>query len=180
MNERAPLTRIDELLAHEQIRQLAARYAVAVDSRDLDALVGLFVEDVRVGATRTGRDALRADFDRQLRAIGMSILNVGTHAIELDGSTVGEVQRATGTVYCAAEIDVDGELVRQAIVYFDEYRRDDDTWYFVRRRHELFYGAPLGTDPLTLEPAEWPRRAVGTGTRPRAWESWQQFWSDDR
>ena len=44
---------------HEQIRQLAAHYAVAVDSRDLDTLVGLFVDDVRVGRDTFGRDALR-------------------------------------------------------------------------------------------------------------------------
>ncbi len=54
------------LVAHEEIRQLAARYAVAVDSRDLDALVGLFVDDVRVGRSAVGRDALRASFRESL------------------------------------------------------------------------------------------------------------------
>ncbi len=37
------------LLARDEIRELAHRYAVAIDSRDLDALVALFVDDVRVG-----------------------------------------------------------------------------------------------------------------------------------
>lgn len=167
------MTDLERLLAHDQIRQLAARYAVAVDARDLDALVALFVPDVQVGADRSGRAALRADFDRQLRAIGMSILFVGTHVID-----VHDADHATGTVYCKAEVELDGQLVHQAIVYFDDYRRVDGQWRFVRRRHELFYGAPVGTDPLGLEPARWPERAVGLGTRPQAWASWSRFWSD--
>jgi ketosteroid isomerase-like protein len=65
------------LTDHEAIRQLAAHYAVAVDSRDLDALVELFVDDVRVGRDEYGREALRASFDTSLRGIGISILNVG-------------------------------------------------------------------------------------------------------
>ena len=40
---------LERLLACEEIRQLAYRYALATDSRDIDALVDLFVEDVRVG-----------------------------------------------------------------------------------------------------------------------------------
>ena len=32
------------LVAHEEIRQLASRYAVALDARDLDSLVSLFVD----------------------------------------------------------------------------------------------------------------------------------------
>ena len=163
---------IERLVAHEEIRQLAARYAVAVDSRDLDSLVGLFVDDVQVG-DRVGHSALREDFERQLAGIGMSVLLVGTHVIDvLDDST------AAGTVYCKAEIDVDGRLVHQAVVYFDEYRRSDGEWRFVRRRHELFYGAPVGADPTGLTPAEWPRRSIGTGTRPEAWETWREFWAD--
>ncbi len=46
---------VERLLAYEEIRQLAARYAVATDARDLDALVALFVDDVQVG-----RDLRRA------------------------------------------------------------------------------------------------------------------------
>ena len=34
---------VERAVARDEIRQLAARYALAVDSRDLDSLVGLFV-----------------------------------------------------------------------------------------------------------------------------------------
>jgi zinc transport system permease protein len=40
--------RLDRLESLEQIRQLPARYGLALDMRDMDALAGLFVEDVRV------------------------------------------------------------------------------------------------------------------------------------
>ncbi len=36
----------------------------------------------------------------------------------------------------------------------------------------------VGQDPLALPPAEWPERAVGMGTVPERWATWQQFWSE--
>ena len=67
---------VARLLAYEEIRQLAARYAVATDARDLDTLVSLFVEDVRVGKELGGRDALKEFFTESLRGVGVTILNV--------------------------------------------------------------------------------------------------------
>jgi len=162
---------VDRLLAHEEIRQLASRYAVAVDSRDLDALVALFVDDVQVGRSARGRDALRASFDASLRAIGVSILNVGTHVIELTDD-----DHATGTVYCHGEIQDGDRWIHQAIVYRDTYERRDGRWLFVRRVHELFYGAEVGVNPLGLPPAHWPEHHDGRGTLPHGWETWQNFW----
>ena len=60
------LTPLDRLIANDEIRNLVARYAIATDARDLDTLVGLFVDDVNVGRLGTGRDALRASFDQAL------------------------------------------------------------------------------------------------------------------
>lgn len=164
---------LDRLLSTEQIRQLVSHYAVAVDSRDLDALVELFVDDVQVGKDAFGRDALRASFERSLRAIGRSILHVGTHTIDF-----ADDDRATGVVYCKGEIQDGDRWIHQAIVYFDTYERRLGRWYFVRRVHELFYGAEVGTNPLHLPPANWPARHDGMGTLPERWESWQRFWSE--
>ena len=50
---------LDRLIARDEIRQLAYRYALAVDSRDIDTLVDLFVPDVQVGRDASGREALR-------------------------------------------------------------------------------------------------------------------------
>ncbi|MFM7274434.1 MAG: nuclear transport factor 2 family protein, partial [Gammaproteobacteria bacterium] len=42
------LARIDRLESTEAIRQLAARYSLSLDMRDLDAHVNLFAPDIRV------------------------------------------------------------------------------------------------------------------------------------
>jgi ketosteroid isomerase-like protein len=163
---------LDRLWAHEQIRQLAAHYAVAIDSRDLDALVSLFVDDVRVGRDERGREALKASFDASLRAIGVSMLNVGTHAVDLV-----DADHATGSVYTHAQIQDGERWIHQSILYRDTYERRDGRWYFVRRIHELWYGEQAATNPLAQEPAEWPRNHDGRGTVPGSWPSWERFWS---
>jgi ketosteroid isomerase-like protein len=167
-----PIDPIERLLAHEEIRQIVARYAVAVDSRDLTALVNLFVDDVRIGPDQRGREALRLSFDASLRAVGRTILNVGTHVIDLI-----DAAHATGLVYCHGEIQDGERWIRQAILYRDAYERRGDQWYFVRRLHELWYGAEVGVNPLTLPPANWPQRHDGMGTVPECWETWRAFWA---
>ena len=164
---------VERLWAHEQIRQLAAHYAVAIDSRDLDALVGLFVDDVRVGGGVSGRSALKASFDGSLRAIGVSMLNVGTHAIDLV-----DADHATGSVYCHCQIQDGDRWVHQSILYRDTYERRSGRWYFVRRVHELWYGLEVHPNPLDQEPADWPRNHDGRGTVPESWPTWRSFWAD--
>ena len=166
------MTPVEELVAYEEIRQLAARYALATDSRNLDALVALFVDDVQVGRDQFGREALKASFDTALRGIGISILNVGTHVIDLVDD-----DHATGHVYCKGEIQDGERWIHQAILYRDLYERRTGHWYFVRRRHELWYGAEVGSNPLMLAPANWPEHHDGIGTVPEIWETWREFWN---
>lgn len=163
--------RVERLLAYEEIRQVVARYSVATDARDLDALVALFVDDVRVGADAQGRVALREFFDRTLREIGTTILNVGTHVIDFVDD-----DHATGIVYCRGEIQVGNQWVVQAIQYRDDYQRRDGHWYFARRRHLLWYGREVGTSPIGLAPANWPEQHTGTGELPDEWPTWRVFW----
>ncbi len=163
--------RVDRLLAYEEIRQLVSRYAVATDARDLDALVALFVDDVRVGVDAQGRVVLREFFDRTLREIGTTILNVGTHVIDFVDD-----DHATGIVYCRGEIQVGNQWVVQAIQYRDDYQRRDGHWYFARRRHLLWYGREVGTSPIGLAPANWPEQHTGTGELPDEWPTWRAFW----
>jgi len=62
--------RLDRLESLDEIRQLAAKYSVTLDMRDLDMHVNLFVPDVRVGKNGEGRQALKvwadATFQRQI------------------------------------------------------------------------------------------------------------------
>ncbi|HZR38100.1 MAG TPA: nuclear transport factor 2 family protein [Nevskia sp.] len=61
------VARIDRLESTDQIRQLAAKYALALDMRDADAWVGLFPADIQVGNGESGRAALRRWFDQTMR-----------------------------------------------------------------------------------------------------------------
>ena len=47
---------LEELIARDQIRQLAFRYTLAVDGKDIDSLAELFVEDVDNGRYGPGRE----------------------------------------------------------------------------------------------------------------------------
>ena len=163
------------LVALEEIRGLAQRYAVYLDARDLDALVKLYAQDVRAAGGRSGRAALREDFDGALRSIGISFLHVGNHVIDFVDD-----EHATGIVYCRGEIQDEGpdseRWIIQAIQYHDTYARTDGRWYFTRRRHLLVYGAELGVNPIGLPPADWPAHQTGMGTVPHDLETWQRFW----
>jgi hypothetical protein len=161
------------LVAHDEIRMLASRYAVAVDSRDLDTLVSLFVPDVRVGSDTIGRDALRAAFVVSLSEVGVTILHVGTHVIDLV-----DADHATGVQYSAGQIEDGDRWIHQAIVYRDTYARHDGRWLFVRRIHELFHGVEAWSNPLDQEPADWPRHPDGRGTAPGSFPTWDAFWRD--
>ena len=163
---------VSTIFARDAIRQLVARYAWCVDTRDLDALVQLFVDDVRVSETASGRAALRESFAEQLRAIGPTTLMVGNHIIDLDPNAP---ELATGIVYCRAYIQEPQGFVEQMIVYSDRYRRDIDGWRFVGRRHELFYGITTSESPHDQAPADWPQHSVGVGTLPFRLDTWQRF-----
>ncbi|MEO0492132.1 MAG: nuclear transport factor 2 family protein [Actinomycetota bacterium] len=170
----------DRALAHAEIRQLAAAYAVHTDAKDIDALVELYVPDVRISSALSGRDILHGLMTEALGGVGVTFLNVGTHHIEI----AEEGASATGVVYCKAEIQDGGpdsdRWIHHAIRYEDVYERRDGRWYFgANRKHFLVYGVELDHNPLDQPDADWPARQVGRGTHPQALASWQAFFNDD-
>ena len=164
---------LDRLLAYEAIRQLAYRYAVAVDARDTAAVAAMFVEDVQVAPGVTGRAALQASYDELLADQRASILNVGNHVIDLE-----DANHARGIVYCRAELDVGDEWIVQQIAYHDRYERHDGRWLFRGRRHLLFYGADMFTRPNTLPPATKPEYGTGRGSAAASLAEHTARWHD--
>jgi 3-phenylpropionate/cinnamic acid dioxygenase small subunit len=160
--------RIEDTL---QIQQLAVRYAMAVDERDVDAWLELFCPDVQVGRSLTGREALREFIVPQLRHFYRSIHQIVGHRIELLSD-----DRASGAVYCRAEHEVGNRWIVIAIRYDDEYQKVDGTWYFARRKDKHFYEADLMARPQDVAFGGWPEAP----SRPRVPDSssWAAFWAD--
>ena len=134
--------------------ELAHRYAVALDRKDHDALADLFVPGIQAAV----RAQLRPAIDR----LGVTVLSVTTQVVD-----PVDDDHATGVVYCTAEIeDPDHGWIRQSIVYQDRYERVDGQWYFRARDHQLVYGEPQPSNPITQAPAHWPQSQIGRGTYP--------------
>ncbi len=166
--------RVARLEALEAVRGLVARYSVALDSRDVGALVALFVPDVNVGDGTVGREALAAWFDPILRPYGITYHLVGNHVIDL----VDE-DHATGILYCRPEHEVGDLWVVMPLQYWDRYERVDGEWFFRSRSIHPFYAADVRASPL-----EAPGRFAFPGNPlveaadlPERWPSWQAFWS---
>lgn len=134
--------------------ELAHRYAVALDAKDHDALVGLFLPAIQ--------DGVRATLVPAVDRLGVTVLSVTTQVVD----HVDE-DHAIGVVYCTGEIeDPDHGWIRQSIVYQDRYERIDGHWYFRARDHQLVYGQRRPENPLTQDPAHWPQSQIGRGTYP--------------
>jgi hypothetical protein len=110
--------RLDRIESSLAISQLPSRYAMALDARDLDSLVELFIGDVEAGAEGRGREALKRWYDRVLRRFYRSI-----HLICGQQFDFVDADHATGSVYCRAE------------------HEDGDGWYVITMRMDI---CPLG------------------------------------
>jgi ketosteroid isomerase-like protein len=168
--------RIDRLEATEQIRQLVSRYALALDSRDVEGLVSLFVDDVQAGRDERGREALAAWFDPILRPYRITFHLIGNHIIDFDDD-----DHARGVVYCRPEHEVGDLWVVMPMQYWDRYERRDGTWYFAQRRPVVFYAADVLEHPLSVEGRfHFPDNPmIHRADLPEKWESWQRFWADE-
>ncbi len=166
--------RVDRMESLAAIRQLACRYSLALDSRNLDDLVALFVPDVRVGRDEEGRDALKRWFDRVMRESRVSVHFVGNHVVDFH-----DADHASGIVYCHDELErpAAGRWEHGRLQYWDSYVRVDGVWLFERRRFHRWY---------LVDALERPAHGAGTGagqdrltTRlvPDVFPSWQAFWA---
>lgn len=165
------LRRIDRIESQLAIQQLPIRYAIAVDGRDLDAWVGLFIDDVNCGRHGRGRDVLRRIIDPQVRTFYRSIHQVCGHAIEFVDD-----DHATGKVYCRAEHEARGKWVAMAICYFDEYARRDGRWLFVRRRERHWYSSDVLERPGEPVFQNWDAWPDALPELPHAFPTWNEFW----
>ena len=165
--------RIDRLESLDAIRQLPAKYALALDMRDMDAMVSLFPADVRVGKDASGRQALRAYMDRTLRSpfTGTSH-HIGGHVIEFD-----DPDHAHGIVYSKNEHETGDEWVIMQMMYSDDYVRVDGRWYFARRLPLYWYATDLNKPPIGDNKMRWPGTDWVEGNFHKLFPSYAEFWA---
>jgi hypothetical protein len=168
---------LEELIARDRIRQLALRYALAVDGKDLDGIAALFVEDVDNGRYGTGREGVKTFYDHVLRRFHCTMHLVANHVIDFDDD-----DHARGVVYCRAHHHVlDPEhWFDQALAYWDTYERVDGDWCFRRRLLKSWYRQEFrhpehGTERVVGEPGS---EGAGRGAQlPEAFPTFDAFWS---
>lgn len=167
------LARIDRLESLDAIRQLAARYSLSLDMRDLDAHVNLFAPDIRVGREKSGRAHLKAWVDDTLRGqFSGTSHHLGQHIIEFT-----DPDHATGVVYSKNEHETGPEWVIMQMLYWDDYERIDGVWYFRRRLPCYWYATDLNRPPIGDRKMRWPGREPYEGTFHDLFPSWKHFWA---
>lgn len=123
---------------HEEIRELLACYALALDAGDVEECVQLFAPDgefLVYGKTFAGRDAIAGMFRDAARGLHLT----GSARIEVDG------QRAAArsqVLFVRA-----GDLQLRPALYDDELTRIDGRWRFARRRCRFVTSAGLANSP---------------------------------
>ena len=163
------LERLDRVESQLAIQQLPIRYALAVDGRDLETWVSLFVDDVDCGRFGKGREALRRSIEPALRTFYRSVHSLCGHRVEFI-----DADHARGQVYCRAEHEDAGKWIVMAICYFDDYERRDGEWFFTRRRERHWYAVDVLDRPC--EPFQrWP--SLERQPRlPGQFDTWSTFW----
>lgn len=165
--------RIDRLEARAEIRQLAFRYALAVDMRDIDAIVNLYVEDVRATRETKGRQALKTVFARVLRGFTTSVHVVANQIVEFTGPDA-----ARGVTYCRCEHEVGDVWVPMYLYYLESYARRNGRWYFQRRIVSRLLASASDEAPVGDKKVRWPGRPAVDGTWHAHFPSWEAFWAD--
>ena len=170
-----PEERLDRLESLAEIQQLPHRYAVALDSRDMDALVALFAPDVRVGRDTRGRDALAAWFSTTMREMRTSIHFTANHVVDFD-----DADHAQGIVYCRDQLERPdrGTWEIGDLQYWDTYVRAEGEWCFERRRFLRYYMVDALERPSHGAGVGEGHDALATTQLPEAFESWHRFWGE--
>lgn len=165
-----------DLLAREEIRTLAYRYAAAVEARDVDGMAELFCPTARFGEYGEGPSGARRLFGESLQDSLVAVILVANHLIDMQ-----DEDHATGQVWahCYAQTRTDGFL-DQLIRYDDRYERVGAHWLFVHRRHRLWYGTAHSESPLAQPAAQWPRSQIGVGDIPLADSGFAEWWRGTR
>jgi len=136
--------RLRRLEDRSELHELVARYAVAIDDRDLGGIAELFTAD---GAFRSrdgvmnaqGRAAVLAQFRGRFAALKVSNHFSHDHILTFDT----DPDRARGLLTAHAEVWRNGCALIAALRYQDSYRRELGRWRFAERLLSFLYYLPV-------------------------------------
>jgi uncharacterized protein (TIGR02246 family) len=133
-----------------EITELLARYAIALDRREFDAVGELFTDDAQATYSGTrlepGRAAIVA-YLQPLVEVPMTQHVIGLPSITLAGDTATATSYAVVTFVRATE-GGDHEAVHRGLSYDDTLVRTTGGWRFEERFHQALWS--------TVEPTVWP------------------------
>ena len=166
--------RIARVEAYDHVRRLAFDYAQAIDTRDLEKLGSLYVEDYADPTLlrATGRAAVVARLEKIIRQCTTSMHLVGNHVIHLD-----DEDHAHGVVYTRAEHEVGDKWVVMYLHYWDQYDRRDGRWYFKLRQPKQLYAVDMLERPVGPLKGRWPGTPLVKTPLPEGYPSWGAFWA---
>lgn len=130
--------------AREELRELAFRYALAVDGCDADALIDLFTADGSVGGMDASVPSFQGSADLRLMiaqvdaSFDRTMHNVYNQVFEIEPGA----STASGETYCLASHIIDApdgtwQILEMAIRYKNDYVHEDSRWKFRRRRLDV-------------------------------------------
>ena len=155
---------LDQLAADLAIKDLAVRYSVAVDDRDLPVVLDSFTASgsfERAGQVVRGQDDLRSFFSGMMDRYVLTRHLVEMHIVD----PREHVDRASGTQHGSAELVLGDTLYRAAYRYRDRYEREEGRWRFASRQLRFVYFLPAA-ELIDGVPTHDRVRLPGHDTRP--------------
>ena len=153
------------LLHREELRDLVARYAFAVDDHDLTTLATMFHPDAvfdRDGHTAHGWTEIAETLGASMRGFRRMLHTPHAAVVELTGS-----ETARGVSSGHAELVTSRGVLVAAYRYTDEFARLDGPWVFTRREVRFIYATSALEYAATL-PEPDRVRFPGDAPRPSA------------
>jgi hypothetical protein len=133
----------DDLRSRIEIRDLLARYSVAVDTGELALLRTVFTADAAIDYGAEFATGVGADWFIKYVGVGIPgaralFHDLGTSLVELTGEST-----ARGRTYvvdrCVGGGAFEGQLFTLGGWYLDDFTRTDDGWRISRRTFELVW-----------------------------------------
>jgi hypothetical protein len=136
--------RLRRLEDRAQLRELVARYGIAIDDRDIEVIGELFTADGRFRSQDGVMDARgRAAVLEQFRG-RFAALKATNHIAHDQILTFGEdADSVCGLVTSHAEVWRNGRALIAALRYRDTYRRERGRWRFADRLLSFLYYLPV-------------------------------------